>query len=250
VPKGGKEKNQSDQHTTTGEGLVRSPKNYEAPKCNNQSKRNKICLVLQAYMDDSGTHSDSKVTVLAGYFGGAKRWAEFSERWQSTLDGFGIKTEFHAKRFWARDPRGNRLDEYDGWDDTRANQFIDRLLWAIGNSVIYPFAVGVVSSEWNRQTVAHRRILTGSSIQHPSGAPTKGIFLAFRWSVLRTASYCRRNIKIDYIFDDDPKTSGWAAICYAELKKNLIQERDNLSYHLGKLTFADSRAALPFQSRT
>jgi hypothetical protein len=42
-------------------------------------------MMLTAYFDEGGTHNDSAVAVLCGYFGPASEWKALSEDWQALL---------------------------------------------------------------------------------------------------------------------------------------------------------------------
>lgn len=51
------------------------------------SKRGRrLIFMLQAYIDDSKTHADPLLFILAGYLAPAEQWAEFSDEWQRFLD--------------------------------------------------------------------------------------------------------------------------------------------------------------------
>ena len=203
--------------------------------------------MLQAYMDDSGSHQSSPVCVVAGYFGSIARWREFERRWNAVLKPEGI-IEFHAKRFWARDESGNRVSEYKNWDDARATRFLNGLLSAIERTDIYPFACGVLGGEWGKQTLDNRRYLTGATPNYPTGAPSRAIFLPFQVCVFRVTSYCKPGLKVHFVFDHQRETIGWASICYAELRRKWGASRDSLSERMGELTFADSEEATPLQA--
>ena len=66
---------------------------------------------LQAFLDESGTHFDSKECVIAGYVATTTRWSEFETRWQCALAEAGVP-DFHAKVFFARDENGGRVAPY------------------------------------------------------------------------------------------------------------------------------------------
>jgi hypothetical protein len=65
-------------------------------------------VILTAYLDESGTHSDSPVTIMAGVLANAEQWtlyeAEFSEL--KLKHGFRI---FHTKKF------KRRTGDFKGW---------------------------------------------------------------------------------------------------------------------------------------
>ena len=70
------------------------------------SQRKKLFVMMQAYMDDSGTHANSHNCVIGGYFGGVNEWRRFERQWKPILDEYNI-SEFHGRRFWARDGTAN-----------------------------------------------------------------------------------------------------------------------------------------------
>jgi len=205
---------------------------------------------LEAYMDDSGSHDGALVSVIAGYFGGHRRWVEFEDRWRAVLARYGV-TEFHAKPFWDRDKEGTRTSgEYKGWRKDRAESFLDELLRIIESSErIFPFACAVENEQWEKQTEENKRIFSGASHAHPEGKPSKSMFLAFQRCVLSVADYCKPGIRAHYIFDDDHgKNSVWAAICYGQLKQQFAKSDPDTYSSIGQFTLADSVDAPPLQA--
>lgn len=225
------------------EGLVRSWIERRAMAAHPLGERKKTFAMLQAYMDDSGTHAGAPICTLGGYFGGIARWKEFERRWENILNRYRVR-EFHSKRFWATTPTGERLDDYKGWNDEKADRFLKELLTAIKLSKIYPFVSGVVVEEWEKLDVAQRRFFTGATRLHPSGAPTKSIFLAFIVCVLRISYYCKPGIKVDLVVDQNPPNEEWAHLCLRGLKDQIPE----LGKQIGDLTFADSEKACPLQA--
>jgi hypothetical protein len=67
--------------------------------------------------------------------------------------------------------------------------------------------------------------------------------------VIRVASHCHPGVKVNFVFDDNAQTIGWASICYSDLKRMAIEDDDrSLAASLGELSFASSEAALPLQA--
>jgi hypothetical protein len=207
------------------------------------NERRKLFVMMQAYMDDSGTHAGAPLCTLGGYFGGVTRWKEFERRWRRVLDTYHVK-EFHAKRFWAKTPAGERVDEYKGWSDEKAGRFLNELLTAIANTTVYPFAFGVVAEEWKKIDISQRRFFTGASRSHRSGAPNRSIFLAFIVCIFRISFYCKPGIKVNLIFDQDRRNEEWAHLCLHGLKREVPQ----LARQIAELSFADGEQACPLQA--
>jgi hypothetical protein len=202
--------------------------------------------MLQAYMDDSGSHADSPYCLIAGYWGGVNQWRKFDHEWNRALCDFSVP-EFHAWQFWARDQNRQRVGPYRGWDDDRRNAFLSTLLRIIGELKLYPFVHGVVRSEWDKRTRDERQSFSGGG---GSGltAPNNPVFLAFQTCVLRTVSYCHPGVVMDFVIDSNRNTDSWAAISYQEVRRLLIKANDPVARHLGDLSFADSRRTLPLQA--
>lgn len=205
---------------------------------------------LKAYMDDSGSHDGAPVSVVAGYFGGHRRWIKFEDQWKAVLVRYGV-SEFHSKPFWARDKEGTRTQsEYKGWSNDRAEAFLDELLRIIEGSVrIFPFACAIENEQWEQQTEENKRIFSGASHEHPTGKPSKSMFLAFQRCVLSVADYCTPGIRAHYVFDDDHgKNSAWAAICYGQLKQQFAKSDPDTYSSIGQFGLADSVDAAPLQA--
>ncbi len=209
----------------------------------------KCASFLESYMDDAGSHNGAPVSVIAGYFGGHQRWKPFQDEWEKVLLKYGTE-EFHAFKFWKRDDKRQRVGEYKGWSDRKADDYIDELLTIIENSTrIFPFAVGVQNSEWDKQPIANRRIFSGASRKYPSGKPSKSMFLAFQRCVIRVADYCKSGIKASYFYDDDHgKNSAWASICYSNLKDYFKKRDPDIHSSMGDITMADGDIAVPLQA--
>jgi hypothetical protein len=206
----------------------------------------KVFAMMQAYMDDSGSHSTSHNCVVGGYFGGVNEWRKFERQWKPILDEYRI-SEFHARRFYARNSKKEFVGEYKGWPNRRRLEFLDKLLKVIESRKIYPFASGVIGEEWVKENVEHRRLFTGATKKFPSGAPSKPLFVGFMTCVVRVASHCHPGVKVNFVFDDNPQTVGWASICYSGMKALVTKDR-SLTASMGDLSFASSKTALPLQA--
>ena len=202
--------------------------------------------MMQAYMDDSGSHANSHNCVIGGYFGGVNEWRRFERQWKPILEEYRI-SEFHSRKFWARNYKRELVGEYKGWSDRKHREFLDKLLKVIESRKIYPFASGVIGEEWVKQNVYDRRFFTGATRKYPSGAPSKPIFLAFITCVTRVLSHCHPGVKVHFVFDSNPQTMGWASICYAQLRTLSATDRQ-FGDSLGDLTFSSSDTALPLQA--
>lgn len=204
-------------------------------------------IVLRAYMDDSGTHDGSDYCLIAGYWGSINEWQRFEKAWNAVLTEFGV-AEFHAKTFWPR-LNGQRVGEFRGWSDKRHATFIDRLLTVIQEHKVYPFAFGVLASDWQQAPIHLRRVYAG--FKHTTTEKDKhlrAIYLAVQCAFVRIARYCRRDKVMHFFIDQDRKISGHVLECFTKLQSESKAEHDELWTHLGSLTFAQSNDSAPLQA--
>lgn len=57
--------------------------------------------MLNAYVDESGSHDSSRHYVVAGYISPADEWGRFNKEWVGVLNGYGLN-EFHMVDFKSR----------------------------------------------------------------------------------------------------------------------------------------------------
>jgi hypothetical protein len=206
----------------------------------------KSFAMLQAYIDDSGSHDKAHNCLLGGYWGGVNEWRKFERKWKAVLDHFGIE-EFHAKEFWPR-PNGFRIGPYKRWSNDRHRSLIDNLLKVIQSSKIYPFMCGVLSAEWEKQQLFYREIFTGASRLKPNinQKHMNPLFLPFQVCVARLSQYCHPGVTMNFVVDQTSFPSAWVD-CFRGVKYEMFAE-DKLRQSIGELTFADSKIALPLQA--
>lgn len=81
-------------------------------------------MVLNAYIDDSGSHSDSATFVLAGYVATTNNWANFSAEFDilrqkapgfeylRAAEAMHMRGQFAESRGWSRSHRDKRIEEF------------------------------------------------------------------------------------------------------------------------------------------
>lgn len=80
-------------------------------------------MVLQAFVDDSGSDPQSFAFVLGGFVARPPQWAAFTDEWERALhrpprleyfknnEAMGLKDQFDRKRGWTEQKRNDRLVE-------------------------------------------------------------------------------------------------------------------------------------------
>lgn len=211
----------------------------------NMPHSGKVFVMLQAYVDDSGTHDGSHNIVLAGYWGRVHQWRKFEKAWKLVIDSEGIE-EFHAKEFWPRIPGKGRIGPYQDWSDERHASFIDRLLKVIEVSKIYPFACGVLGVEWDTLSPEEKEVMTVQEKQ----ALQKPMLMAMVRIMFRVAGYCDQKKVVNFTFDDFNSDSLKTAVMlrFSEAKRLFRSDNDPIIDRIGSLEFEDSKKAYPLQA--
>jgi len=83
-----------------------------------------VFMILTAYYDESGTHGDSPLTVLAGFVGYANDWVDFELEWKKILKKYSI-THVHAKHLF------HRQGQYRQWTDEQIYECFVDLIYVI-----------------------------------------------------------------------------------------------------------------------
>ena len=77
-------------------------------------------MIITAYLDESGTHNGSPVTVMAGFLGNAEQWESFGRGLRLLQERYGF-TVFHATEF--KHGRG----EFRGWSDIKCLSLVKEM---------------------------------------------------------------------------------------------------------------------------
>jgi Protein of unknown function (DUF3800) len=83
-----------------------------------------IFMILTAYYDESGTHGDSPLTVLAGFVGHANDWVDFEREWRKILKKHNI-THVRAKNLF------HRQGPHKHWTEKQVYECFVDLLYVI-----------------------------------------------------------------------------------------------------------------------
>jgi len=97
--------------------------------------------ILTAYLDESGTHDGSPLTMMAGYVGYSGAWRKFDRKWSNALRKEGI-SHFHAKDF----VKGS--GEFRRWTEQRKLRFIDKADILCKAHCIFGFASSFSNSDY------------------------------------------------------------------------------------------------------
>jgi Protein of unknown function (DUF3800) len=126
-----------------------------------RSSREGVIVVLSAYFDDSGTHSDSDVVVMAGFIGTEDQWEPFDEAWKAKLKeplpGKPILRRFHMAQCVAR--RG----EFIGYSDAESDAVIHDFRQLILDAKLTGHVMAVDKVAWDEIIVGPLRVFFGDA---------------------------------------------------------------------------------------
>ena len=106
----------------------------------NAAARERLIAAFAAYFDDSGTHPESVVSVVAGFIAPVDQWVRFQAEWQECLRAAGLES-FRMVDYASQQP------PYD-WDDSKRKRVLAQLLTTIKLRTHGAFAVAVLTKPY------------------------------------------------------------------------------------------------------
>jgi hypothetical protein len=200
--------------------------------------------VLAAYFDESGITGDAPVCVMMGFVGTSPKWSQFEQAWTAVTNS----VPFHAKRFFARNTKGGRLDRYKDWLDADASRYLNGILDVITSRVVQkaitPIGAIVDVRAFKALSCAERQYVTGCFLDHRfrmigTGAPSRPYFAAFVRCVVQAAKCARGRATVDFVFDQNETFMPLVQKQYEIITK--LAEED-FCRRLGTLSFRSSKS--------
>jgi hypothetical protein len=152
-------------------------------------------MVLQGYIDDSGSEPQSKVFLLGGFVSTAARWAKFSDEWHSALreepaiEYFKTTEAMHFH---------GQFDRARGWNE----QLRDKRIFSLVDIIKANVEVGVhvfMSNETFHRLIAHLPLPYRNL---SSDTPYSLLFAQISLMVARLQFTFDAHDKCDLIFDE------------------------------------------------
>ena len=207
--------------------------------------RNRFVMV-EAYFDESGIHDGASVCVVGGFYGMQMPWRKFERQWNKIIADYpelkGIG--FHARRFFARTPHGERVSPYKDWSDEKADKFLERLVQAIMRNSIYPIGYGVIVADFMGLSLNERKWLTGAKFTIggkclSSGNPKKPYYIPFQFCVLDSSRMSKANPadKIHFFVGLDRTFHEYASGLYKYIISDQVRLPEKLRNLLGQISY-------------
>lgn len=183
---------------------------------------------LKAYVDDSAAQKGDRRLFLAGYLHRADVWAEFSDRWLAELRAWPAIEYFKASE--AHNLSG-QFDNKSGWDEQLRDAKISNLAQIISACQPCSFEFSV-----NRQIFEDElKPVSPFGLGKPHFTMCFGVVAG----LANLAAQEGISTPIKFIFDEQQGVDMDIALFFADMKKNLSVEAQNLIH--GLPTFASDR---------
>ena len=171
-----------------------------------------VFLILTGYFDESGTHTGSPATVMAGVLGDVEQWSRFRREFAHLKMKFGFNV-FHAKDFRARS------GQFSGWSREKcaalcidfaqitAGKFVDSVEFVLNNDEF--------ENEY-RRTRQNRKLVLDSKY----GLCFRQCALYFSLIIARKFTDAPAGLpRVHFVLEEGHKNAGDALRIYEELKK-------------------------------
>jgi hypothetical protein len=151
--------------------------------------------MLAAYFDDSGTHADSNVVLVAGIAGIEWALASFDRLWKPHIDRPLCGQKERLRRFHATDCN-NSQNEFAGWSRTETDFFSHQLRAVILESGVKAYGIAISRRDWDDIITGELRGFLGDAEAY---AITQCYVCALQWASANTF-----DPKITFVFDNRP----------------------------------------------
>jgi len=170
--------------------------------------------MIQAYVDEAGTHDQARIIVMAGFLSSYKRWRKFDRQWDAILNPLDEEPPpperrvFHATDCLGRDGYGDFL----GWSKERRDRLVERLIPIARERALFSFSSAFALGDYNAVVPEWIRL----KWKHPY------YLCMFHIANLLKVSRPRFSFpdgeKIAFVFAHKPKFVGLLAELYDELR--------------------------------
>jgi Protein of unknown function (DUF3800) len=189
--------------------------------------------MLRGYFDDSGSHPNSDIVVMAGLFGYPNQWDYLAELWAKKLadpcPGKPPLSRFHMAPCQAGD------EEFLGWKRVECDFLVDELIKIIRKTAVYGFGCAMPRKHYDALIIGEHRRASGN-------AETICIINCFV-KLIQFAQDITPDKEAAFIFDDRPEQKRNVQKIY-EVYQDLKQE----GIEITSATFASSKKILPLQA--
>lgn len=210
-----------------------------------RERERRLIMVLQAFVDDSGSDPQSLAFILGGFVASPIQWVAFSDEWDRTLrlppklnyfknnEAMGLKGQFDKTRGWTEQKRDDRLVALAG---------------TITKYIPERFSVAVRHTDYDKYISGIPVLKRVKTLENP-------YFLLFHEFMLITASVHSVNqtmpIPCKFVFDNQGKIGEQARNWWPDFRTHL-QNASNFDFSpyfdVSKPSFENDKQFMPLQA--
>jgi hypothetical protein len=195
-------------------------------------RRRRPLVILQAYLDESGTRNQDVCFVLAGFIAPAEVWANFSDQWQQCLDAPPALNYFKM-----REAVNNPTGAFRNWKRSDVRRKVQELVEIIKSNVKLGIHCTIPISGFDEIIAAQN----AGPFSNPYSMAFYAVLAGIGWEALE-----HKADGLDVIFDIQDKYSGFVKGVYPLMRRRVDSS-------LGQILpvepmFKDDRQFLPLQA--
>lgn len=178
-------------------------------------------MIIDIYIDESGTHDSSEMMTIGGLVGRPTQWNYFDRRWAKMLKKRGIPY-FHTKSLM------DTHKPFKGWNRVRKAELINRAGDIQRNHTMFGFSVALCRSDYDEFYKSGER---------PKKIPLDTMYgLCFRYCAewlptILEPSLGTKDFEINFIMEAGHKNAGDALRVFNQLKKDNPAIFKSLTFH-------------------
>lgn len=195
-------------------------------------------IMLQAFIDDSGSEPSGSIFVLGGLISTVDRWIEFESEWDACL-----KREPGIAYFKAKEAHGRKGQFERGWTRPLIDQRVTELADIAARHAQYRIHCVMPWGDFNTYLKD-----IGESLKAPYDMGFRNPYMVLFFCVVFAINSYRKKVGIDseceFIFDEQGKVGKFAAEVY-----RILQDSPELRSRLDGLPkFEDDKRVIPLQA--
>ncbi len=107
--------------------------------------------MIQVYIDESGTHDQATIIVMAGFLSSSDHWRKFEMDWNAVLNPASeLGASPQHRVFHATDCLGtNGYKDFAGWSKEERNALVEKLISVVRNYPLLSFASAFALEDYN-----------------------------------------------------------------------------------------------------
>lgn len=170
--------------------------------------------MIEAYIDESGTHDQATIITMAGFLSSYKRWRKFDREWDAILNPPNETPPPPARRvFHATDCLGkDGYKSFAGWSKEARDALVERLIPIARARSLFGFAAAFSLRDYNE--IVPERIRR--KWKHPYYLC---MFHIANLLKVNKTKFSFGNEKISFVFAHKPKFVGLLDELYEELRR-------------------------------